>query len=89
MFLLYLKCAEEKFRKCYYSENKRMITGTWATIEINKAIEKGCKIEEIYEICHFERKVINYAKVMRTIFVKLKLEPSPHNYNLNDEYARY
>ena len=41
LFPLCLKCAEKKIRKCLHSENERMITGTWSTIEVNKAIEKG------------------------------------------------
>lgn len=86
LFPLCLKCAEEKCRKCHHSENERMITGTWATIEVNKAIAKGYKIEEIYEVWDFKKKTHQLFKGYVRDFMKLKLETSPHNYNSNYEY---
>jgi len=56
LFPLCLECIVKKCRKCHHTEDERMITGTWSTIEVNKAIEKGYKIEEIYEVWNFEKK---------------------------------
>lgn len=33
----------------------RMITGTWVSFEIQKALQNGYKLVKIYEVCHFPR----------------------------------
>ena len=37
-------------KKCPHSAEKRALTGTWTTIELGKAIEKGYVIVYIYEV---------------------------------------
>ena len=88
LFPLCLRCAEKKIRECLHSENERMITGTWSTIEVNKAIEKGYKVQEIYEVWHFKNKSRSLFKGYVKNFMKIKLESSPHNYNSNEEYIQ-
>lgn len=65
-----------------------MFTGTWTTLEINKALEKGYKIIEIYEVSHFKEKSTNLFKDYIKNFMKIKLETSPHTYDCNHTYTR-
>ena len=49
------ECINYKTEKCKHSDEQRVLVGTWPTIEINKAIEKGYKLLKIYELEHFEK----------------------------------
>ena len=40
---------------CTHDDDERSIIGTWTTIEINKAIEKGYRMQDVYEVYHFSR----------------------------------
>ena len=48
-----LKCAQYRGKHCSHNENERMIIGFWPTVEINKAIEKGYRIINVYQTWHF------------------------------------
>jgi hypothetical protein len=57
LFTLCLKCAHEKNQStCSHSDEERALTGTWVTLELDKAVEKGYKIIKTYEIWHFNEK---------------------------------
>lgn len=43
LFLLFLKCSEKKSKMYCHKDDEGIVTGTWATIEGNKAIEKSYK----------------------------------------------
>ena len=59
MFPLCRTCAEkEKQDRREHDEEQRSLTKTWVSIELNKALEKGYKPVEIYEVMHFPK---NYA----------------------------
>lgn len=88
LFPLCLKCAENKIRKCPHSDNERIIEGTWSTIEVNKAIEKGYKIQGIHEVWHFEKGSNKLFKGYVKNFMKIKLETSSPNYSSNEEYIQ-
>lgn len=55
LFPLCLKCAENEQREYNHNEVECQFVGTWSTIEVNKAIEKGYKIIEIYEVWDLEK----------------------------------
>ena len=38
---------------CAHTDNERMLRGTWATIEIQKAVELGYRVLKIHEVWHF------------------------------------
>ena len=61
--------------------------GTWPTIEVNKAIEKGYKVIETYEVWHFENSRELWKEYVEFL-IKMKLETSPHSYESNEAYAR-
>ncbi|XP_053573371.1 uncharacterized protein LOC128663189 isoform X1 [Bombina bombina] len=70
MFPLCLTCAtNNSVTQCDHSDEQRALTGTWCTIEIQFAVEKGYKISKIYEIWHFE----NYKKNLFENYIKLHL----------------
>ena len=41
---------------CTHNENKRSFVGTWVTEEIQKAVQLGYQILEIFEVWHYEQK---------------------------------
>ncbi|XP_032094416.1 uncharacterized protein LOC116523417 [Thamnophis elegans] len=56
MFSLCATCTEKlQTSPCKHSDEERALTGTWCTVELNVALEKGYRIVEIYEIWHFEK----------------------------------
>jgi hypothetical protein len=54
VFSLCRSCTENRTSSCTHNADERMFTGTWTTVEMNKALEKGYKVTEIYEVWHFE-----------------------------------
>ena len=53
LFPLCSFCAETKNQaSCQCSDDDRALTGTWTTIEINKALEKGYRLVKTYEVYH-------------------------------------
>ncbi|XP_033731757.1 uncharacterized protein LOC117321450 [Pecten maximus] len=54
-FALCRTCAERCSQKPYQCpDSDWAMTGTWCTPEINKAVEKGYKVIEIFEVYHFD-----------------------------------
>ena len=53
-FPLCRTCCENDFQgTCEHDSDKRAFIGTWTTLEVNKAIEKGYQVLKIYEVYHF------------------------------------
>ena len=54
LFPLCRTCAENKNQKgCSCSDEQRVLLGTWTTLEIRKAIDKGYRIVRVYEVYHW------------------------------------
>ena len=70
------ECINYKTEKCKHSDEQRVLVGTWPTIEINKAIEKGYKLLKIYELEHFEKTSTKIFKKYVDTFMKYKQEAS-------------
>jgi len=51
--------------------------GFWNTAELNKAVEKGYIINQIYEVLHFENTSTDLWKEYKRRLMKIKLETSP------------
>ncbi|XP_022201924.1 uncharacterized protein LOC120353948 [Nilaparvata lugens] len=77
LFPLCIKCAKDKTKVCEHTDEQRIFSGTWTTIEINKALEKGYKVLEINEVWHFKQKSNDLFKGYIRDFMKIKLETSP------------
>ncbi len=85
LFALCRTCGESQQQcPCSHSDMERAMTDTWITDEVKKAIDKGYRIETIYEVWHFDR-VEQYDTETKTggiftgyinTFLKLKQEPA-------------
>ncbi|KAL0150350.1 hypothetical protein M9458_054352 [Cirrhinus mrigala] len=58
MFPLCCTCAEtqSKVLPCAHTDDERAITGTWVSLELLKAIEKGYVVVNVYEVWHFSQR---------------------------------
>ena len=61
---------------CTHSDEERAFVGTWVSLEIDKAIEKGYKVLEIYEVWHFSDFSSDLFKDYINTFLKIKQEAS-------------
>ncbi|CAC5412808.1 unnamed protein product [Mytilus coruscus] len=85
MFGLCRTCMEDGVTEdCCHDVDSRALIGTWVSDEIKKAVQKGYKIEEIYENWNFEN-VSRYDPLIRqggvfteyvNTFLKIKQEAS-------------
>ena len=72
-------------------ENNESFVGTWTTMEVNKAVEKGYKINHIYEVHHFDDQSTTIFKTYVERFLKIKQESSgfPKNVHTEEEKDNY
>jgi len=54
VFTLCRTCAENEQDKCDHSVDERSLTGTWVLLEVQKAVQLGYKVIDIYEIWHWD-----------------------------------
>lgn len=74
MFPLCSMCAEKQNQQtaCLHTDSERMLSGTWVSFELEKALEKGHRIVSMDEVLHFPNK----RDALFKAFLKLKQEPS-------------
>jgi len=70
------QCYIDRNKDCTHSDSARAITGFWTTAEMEKALEKGYRIDQIYEVWHFENSSTELWKEYVRKFLKIKLENS-------------
>ena len=70
------QCYIDRNKYCTHSDSERAITGFWTTVEMEKALEKGYRIDQIYEVWHFENSSTELWKEYVRKFLKIKLENS-------------
>ena len=77
LFPLCKTCAVSKsMKKCSHSDDERSFIGTWCTNELNVAIQKGYKIQKIYEVWNFKFRSNELFKDYVRKFMKIKMESS-------------
>ena len=90
VFTLCQQCALDQDSVCKHNDSKRAITGTWPTIEINKALEKAIKSFRFMKsgtgrrrgICsantstHVSRRSKRPAAILRDVSTKSRSAPS-------------
>ena len=56
LFPLYSTCAKNKNQeRCSCFNEQRVLLGTWTTLEIRKAIDKGYRKVRVYEVYHWSK----------------------------------
>ena len=81
MFALCKTCADTcNQTRCTHSDAERAIRGTWCTIELEKALEKGYRLLQIHEVWHFPQITTLFKEYIDT-FAKIKLEASGYPKN--------
>ena len=71
IFPLCKLCAENKNQNdCEHNDEERYLIGTWTTVEINAAIERGYKIISLLEVYHYKE----YTKDIFSEYVNLWLK---------------
>jgi hypothetical protein len=99
VFTLCLKCAQECLDNCTHNDEERSLEGTWCSLEIHKALEKGYKIVKIFEVWHWPESS-QYDKETKTgglftdyinLFLKGKQQASdyPSNAKTDEEKQQY
>ena len=77
VFPLCKTCAETKQQtSCQHTDSERAITGTYVSIELEKALEKGYRVIQLHEVWHFEKKSDTLFRQYIDTFLKLKQEAS-------------
>jgi hypothetical protein len=77
MFPLCKTCADTcNQTSCTHSDNERAIQGTWCSVEVEKALEKGYHILTIHEVWHFPETSDELFKEYIDTFLKIKQEAS-------------
>ena len=100
-FPLCSACVDEQMKQplqqrsncCHHTRDQRMLHGTWVTLEIQKAIQKGYQLQRIHEVYHFpqkQQKTGLFAEYVNT-FLKVKQESSgwPENCETEEEQTEY
>lgn len=95
MFVLCRTCGEtQNPNDCDHSSEERELSGTWTMVEIRKAIEKGYKIIEMYELWQYKVATFKDGGLFTEFidkFLKIKQEASgyPSWVNTEDDKDRY
>ena len=91
MFALCKTCADTGNQTpCTHSDAERAIQGTWCSVEVMKAMEKGYRIIQVHEVWHFPQKTDTLFKEYIDTFAKIKLEASGYPKNcVTDEQKQW
>ena len=73
---------------CTHSDNERAIQGTWCSVELEKALEKGYRILQVHEVWHFPQSSDELFKEYVDTFLKIKQESSGYPKNCTTEEQR-
>lgn len=77
MFPLCRACAENlQETPCEHSKEEHMLSGTWCSIEIGKALDRGYRVIRMVEVWHFLSKSSDLFTGYTDTFLKIKQEAS-------------
>ncbi|GBM48104.1 hypothetical protein AVEN_34422-1 [Araneus ventricosus] len=90
-FPLRSSCVETRCSTCEHEDSARVLRGTWVTVEVEKAVEVGYRIEKIYEVHHFKERTTSLFKTYINTFLKTKQEASgwPEKCQTPEEKSEY
>jgi hypothetical protein len=80
LFPLCRTCAEHRDLGpddcCQHTDSERSLTGTWVTSELQKALQLGYRLDQIYEVWHFPESSHDLFASYINTFLKIKQEAS-------------
>ena len=84
LFPLCAACVEQEMPKrplersseCVHTDRQRVLTGTWCTPELEKAVELGYQVQYIYEVWHFDETCEGLFRDYVNTWLKIKQEAS-------------
>ena len=84
LFPLCAACVEQEMPKrplersseCVHTDRQRVLTGTWCTPELEKAVELGYQVQHIYEVWHFDDTCQGLFRDYVNTWLKIKQEAS-------------
>ena len=81
----------KRSEECQHSDEERMMTGTWCTPELEKAVEKGYRILYVYEVWHFHRSMVGLFQKYVDTWLQIKEQGSgwPASVSTEEERERY
>lgn len=92
MFPLCRTCSENLQQEpCDHTEKERALNGTWVSIELMKALQKGYRVLRIDEVWHFPQRSDELFRLYIDRFLKIKQESSgyPSWCTSNDDRQQY
>ena len=84
LFPLCATCVQDEMPKrpwdrsaeCCHTDEQRVLTGTWCSPELAKAVELGYQVQYIYEVWHFEETCQGLFEDYVNTWLKIKQEAS-------------
>uniref|UniRef100_T1ITE0 Uncharacterized protein n=1 Tax=Strigamia maritima TaxID=126957 RepID=T1ITE0_STRMM len=84
-FPLCRQCVIDQCSKCQHDAKQRSITGTWVSLELQKAVQVGYVIVKLQEAWHFNK--VSKFDQDRNVFLTLKQQASGYPADCIDEEA--
>ena len=66
----------ERTAECNHTDEQRVLTGTWCSPELSKAVDLGYEVQYIYEVWHFEETCEGLFRDYVNTWLKIKQEAS-------------
>ncbi|XP_049338297.1 uncharacterized protein LOC125803858 isoform X1 [Astyanax mexicanus] len=86
LFPLCRVCAElQQQQCCKHADEERALTGSWCSVEVMKALEKGYRVLKVFEIWHFPKQTHDLFAGYINRFLKTKQESSGYPSWVKDE----
>ena len=92
MFPLCKTCADTcNQTPCTHTDSERAMQGTWCSVELQKASEKGYQILQLHEVWHFSQTSDGLFADYINTFLKIKQEASgyPKGVTTEEQEQRY
>ena len=99
LFPLCATCVQNEMPKrpwdrspdCNHTDDQRVLTGTWCSPELAKAVELGYQVQYIYEVWHFDETCEGLFEDYVNTWLKIKQEASgwPAGVDTEDQKQKY
>ena len=66
----------ERTAECNHTDEQRVLTGTWCSPELSKAVDLGYEVQYIYEVWHFKETCEGLFRDYVNTWLKIKQEAS-------------